>query len=83
MINGQTHSVKFHIVKKTAETILGYETCEKLNLVQRVYSMPIQIDSDIEKIIPKIFTGLGNLTGHHKIKVDKSITPVVQAPRKV
>ena len=72
---------KLIVLNKPAETILGYATCEKLNVVKRVFSMPIQIDSDIEKTFPKIFTGLEKLPGHHKITADKSVTPVVQAPR--
>ena len=80
-IKGQIHSVRFHIVKKPAETILGYETCEELNLVKRVYTMLPQ-HREVEKDFPKLFSGLGKLPGQHRITLNETVTPVVHPPRK-
>jgi hypothetical protein len=65
-----------------AETILGRESCDKLNLIKRVYTMTSP-EKDVEQQFPNLFTGLGKLPGEHTITVDKSMKPVVHAPRKV
>ena len=69
-------------MEQAAETILGFDTCKKLNLIQRVYSLK-QCVTDAEKQFPTLFTGLEKLRGEHHITVDSNIIPVVHAPRKI
>ncbi|KAH3713355.1 hypothetical protein DPMN_073145 [Dreissena polymorpha] len=60
---------------KNPETILGAETCSELNLVQRINTINQKksVPKDIEHKFPKIFEGLGCLSGKHHITVDPSV----------
>ena len=61
-----------------------------MNLVQRVQSVTQhEVKSENSDNIlsqpeyDELFKGLGCLPGEHSIKLDKSVTPTVQPPRKI
>ena len=67
-INGQIHSVKCHcIVDMPEEAILECESCEKLNLVRRAFSVTADKKHD-KKQLTHLFTGLGKLPGEQKLQ---------------
>ena len=78
----KTQRVTFHIEEQSPETVLGFESCEKLNLIQRVYSLKPCV-TDVEKQFPTLFTGMVMLPGEHHITLDSNVFPVVHAPRKI
>lgn len=83
-VKDKVHDIKFQIVDQTAETIIGAETCEKLQLVKRIHSVTeTKSINDILSKYPKIFNGLGCMPGKHHINIDKEIEPVIHPPRKV
>ncbi|XP_033756234.1 uncharacterized protein K02A2.6-like [Pecten maximus] len=81
--------VTFEVVRGNVKAILGAQTCSKMGLVQR--KQPSQVNEIRETSIPDdikhdygdIFKGLGCMPGTHTIKTDSTVTPVVDAPRKV
>ena len=81
-VRGKSYQIKFQIVDIDAETILGADTSESLELVCRIYTTQKQCRL-VEEKYPQLFEGLGKLPGVHKIQIDSSIEPVIHSPRKV
>ena len=72
----------FVVVDIDAVPILGLKTSAGLRLIQRVMS----ISDDIPDYVVEFrdcFGELGKLPNEHHIVIDKSVPPVVHAPRKV
>ncbi|XP_048255270.1 uncharacterized protein K02A2.6-like [Haliotis rufescens] len=90
---GKPYKTVFMVTPDNNRCILGVEDCERLNLVRRVYEINVdeknlnsQNSTKPEDILSEyqdVFTGLGCLPGEHTIKVDKGVTPVIEACRKV
>lgn len=71
----------------SAQPILGLRACTKLNLVKRVFAVTSpDTANDHDSLMEEYencFEGLGCLPGEHKIRVDKSVSPVVHPCRKI
>ena len=88
--NGKNYQLKLYVVDVKSPNILGEKSCTDMNLVQRVQSVTQHdaksVNSDNILSQPEydeLFKGLGCLPGEHSIKLDKSVTPTVQPPRKI
>lgn len=80
----ETYILEFKIAGVNSTPILGRQSCERLNLVKRIYS--ISTSDQLPSIVQEyrdVFEGLGCLPGKYKITIDSSHTPVVHAPRKI
>ncbi|CAC5356578.1 unnamed protein product [Mytilus coruscus] len=89
----QDHAVKFHIVDRNVQSVIGAKTCEAMKLLKRIHSItqtsnPQEttkpfLPEKLEQQYGDLFTGLGCLPGTHKIRINKTVAPVVHAPRKI
>ena len=71
------------MIDKTAPTILEDETSEKLGLIKKLFTMNAQhAEPDLAEQYKGLFSGIGCLPRDYLIKIDKSVTPIVHAPRK-
>lgn len=81
---GKFYIVDFQIVNSDVTPVLGLKSCQELNLVKRIYAVNNRKSSEeILNRFEDLFDGLGCLPGKHTIKIDKEVSPVVHAPRKV
>ena len=91
--NNQNYNVKFYIVNRDVQQVIGAKTYQVLKLVNRIHPIspnensPNKTDTylpvDVEKEYQNLFKGLGCLPGTHAIRVYETITPVVPLPRKI
>ena len=82
--NSSECNLDFYVVDLKSTPILGLSACKKLNLLQRVNE--IQADTTLESLLNNnsdIFNGIGTFEDKYHIELDKSVKPVVDAPRKV
>ncbi|CAC5403290.1 unnamed protein product [Mytilus coruscus] len=89
----QYHAVKFHILDRNVQSVIGAKTCEAMKLLKHIHSIsntsnPQEttkpfLPENMEQQYGDLFTGLGCLPGTHNIRINKTVTPVVQAPRKI
>ncbi len=83
---GQLLKTHMLIVEKSVQPILGLSTCEKLDLVRRVFVVTSQFKANETSFMEEykdVFEGLGCLPGEHRISIDDTVAPVVHACRKV
>lgn len=82
--NNVTHNECFLVVDNDTTPILGLETCIKLDLIKRVYSVSQdnQRDTFIERNID-IFDGLGRFPETLNIVLKSDATPVSRPPRRI
>nr|XP_029698987.1 uncharacterized protein LOC115251324 [Takifugu rubripes] len=75
------------VVDMGVQPILSLSTCIKLNLVKRVFVVTSSDTANTQESLMEeykdCFEGLGCLPGRHKIRVDKSVTPVAHPCRKI
>ncbi|CAC5388949.1 unnamed protein product [Mytilus coruscus] len=91
----QDHAVKFHIVDRNVQSVIGAKTCKAMKLLKRIHYIqslrPAIRKKRLKPFLPEkleqqygdLFTGLECLPGTHKIRINKTVAPVVHAPRKV
>ena len=80
---GRYTPARFEVVEQDVPSILGLKTCTEMNLIKRVDSIAHKPKDMLEEY-KDVFTGLGCIEGVvHRIKVDRSHTPVVHPPRRV
>ncbi|KAK3791835.1 hypothetical protein RRG08_026738 [Elysia crispata] len=82
---GEKYWMKF-IVTSTegAQTIIGLDSSEKLNLIRRVDEL--NNNKNIEDLVEKYkdaFGELGMLKTHYHMRIDENIEPIVSAARKI
>lgn len=82
-IKNQTYRCKFQVVQDRKPTILGGDTCEKMGLIKKCFSVKSKENSDLLETYSDVFEGIGCLPGKHKIDIDPSVTPKIHPPRKV
>ncbi len=83
---GQLLKTHMLIVEKSVQPILGLSTCEKLDLVRRVFVVTSQFKANETSFMEEykdVFEGLGCLPGEYRISIDDTVAPVVHACRKV
>ena len=80
---GRHYAIQFKVVDQNVPSILGLETCTKLNLVQRVDA----IEKRTQNIFSEyndVFNGLGCITNVvYHIEIDKQSNPVIHPPRRI
>ena len=80
---GRHYAIQFEVVDQNIPSILGLETCTKLNLVQRVDA----IEKRTQNILSEyndVFNGLGCITNVvYHIEIDKQSNPVIHPPRRI
>lgn len=77
------YELEFQIIERDSPAILGRESCTKLGLIRRVYSVDKKDNTDILSKYEDVFTGLGCVPGLHHIQLNPDVTPVIHPPRKV
>ena len=84
-INKTRYKLLFQVVKDSMPApLLGKVACVKAKLIVRVKVSEVkQENEDILSEYPDLFNGLGCLSGECHITVDKTVQPVVHAPRRV
>ena len=83
--NKNTQSTKtFVVTDSDTPTIIGLQTCQSMNLIQRVQNIKkINVDSLLDQYAD-VFKELGYLSQNkYSIKIDNSVTPVIAAARKI
>ncbi|XP_061193379.1 uncharacterized protein K02A2.6-like [Saccostrea echinata] len=78
---GKFYNLDFHVVNDDVSTVLGLNSCVEMNLIARVNTASNK-DAVLDEF-KDVFEGIGKIKGKYTIKVDKSVSPVVHAPRKV
>jgi hypothetical protein len=81
----QNYNTEFFIVDEDVKTLLGLPSCQQLDVVRLVDSVD-GVTASATSIIDEyadIFTGVGCLSGEHRIVVDPSVKPVIHAARRV
>ena len=61
------YDLEFQIIEKDSPAILGRESCTKLGVIRRVYSVDKTSNTDILSKDEDGFTGLGCVSGLHHI----------------
>ena len=78
---GKLTLLEFILVEQDLPFILGLESCLKLGLIKRIYSLEEELP---ETEYADVFECLGEIKGvQHKIQIDPNATPVVHPPRRV
>ena len=79
-----TSAVRFFVVSKEVQPILGLKDCTSLGLVQRVHTIQVPDLSKemIQVEFPDIFKGLGNI-GKYRITLKENAIPVIHQARRV
>ncbi|CAG2225676.1 unnamed protein product [Mytilus edulis] len=78
---------------RNVQSVIGDKTCEAMKLLKRIHvithtSTPHEttktlLPENLEQQYGDLFTGLGCLPGAHKIRINKTIAPVLHAPRNI
>lgn len=87
------HHLKF-IVVKSGPSLIGYQACERLGLVKRVFQLEqslqhreTQAADDVKDIrqctLPEVKDKLSSIPFTHEIKLQKDYVPVINAPRRI
>lgn len=63
-----------YVVQKLATPLLGLPAISDLKLLHVVDSV-IELEADMKTQYPKVFTGLGCLTGEYRIKLKEDAKP--------
>ncbi|XP_039755212.1 uncharacterized protein K02A2.6-like [Pararge aegeria] len=70
------YKLKFAVASISCQSVLGRQACTELGLVKRVHDINLSYYDNL-------FRGIGCLPGTYSIVIDKSVSPVVSAPRKI
>ena len=81
-LNRKTYPVEFFIVDTHSPSIIGLKTCERLDLIKRVYLVN-DVDPNLLEEFADTFGDIGCLPGEYKIKIDPSVDPVIEPPRRI
>jgi transposase InsO family protein len=90
---GNATKAEFYVADSQGPAILGLPTCTHLQVVQlncvidktpvcATSIEPINSKEDLLRLYPDRFEGIGNFKGTAHITIDKSVPPVIHAPRK-
>ena len=76
-----SYPVLCYVVKTKSPSILGLETCKRLNLIKRVMVVNQSSPEFLEDY--DVFEEIGLLNGEHDINCDQSVPPVINPPRRI
>ena len=81
---GQTVPILFIVVDSNSVPVLGLNTCDKLNLIKKVYQMSHDVNSySIQDEFSDCFGEIGCLNKIHHIEIRDDVKPVVVPVRKI
>ncbi|CAC5377387.1 unnamed protein product [Mytilus coruscus] len=66
----------------TSFKLQGFKASHELGLIHVIMTVQTDVDDPV-KSFPKVFTGLGCLEKPNHIKIDSSVNPVINPPRKI
>ncbi|CAC5362482.1 unnamed protein product [Mytilus coruscus] len=73
---------EFFVTDTNQSPLLGFKASHELGLIHVIMTVQTDVD-DPAKSFPKVFTGLGCLEKPYHIKIDSSVNPVINPPRKI
>ena len=76
-LNRKTYPAECFVVDTHSPSIIGLKTCEKLNLIKRIYLVN-DVDPSLLEEFADTFGNIGCLPGENKIKVDSSVDLVIE-----
>ena len=83
-----TGTLKVHVVNQDIQSLLGLSDCVKMQLVKissdvhEISLLPSEMDDILVEYQNLVDGTIGKLPAEYKIRVDPSITPVINPPRK-
>ena len=80
---GKYYDIKFQVVDKKVQPVLGLKSSVRLGLIKRVGEVKKMLNQDIQEKYADVFEGLGCIEGEQHIKIREDAQPVVHPPRKV
>lgn len=81
--NGLKSKLNFVIVQCECKTIIGWNSCEKLGLVKRVFGIQERSVQQIVSKYAKTFEGLGCLPYKAHLDIDSSVPPKICPVRRI
>ena len=83
-INIKGHDVKFQVIEE-GDPILGRDTCEKLNLIQRINSLTAKHEqgNNLMEEYKDVFSGLGCISKNYHLFTNPNVEPSVDPPRRI
>ncbi|CAC5418952.1 unnamed protein product [Mytilus coruscus] len=73
---------EFFVTDTNQSLLLGFKASNELGLIHVIMTVQTDVDDPV-KSFPKVFTGLGCLEKPYHIKIDSSVNPVINPPRKI
>ncbi|CAC5421269.1 unnamed protein product [Mytilus coruscus] len=73
---------EFFVTNTNQSPLLGFKASHELGLIHDIMTVQTDVDDPV-KLFPKVFTGLGCLEKPYHIKIDSSVNPVINPPRKI
>ncbi|CAC5381940.1 E3 ubiquitin-protein ligase DTX4 [Mytilus coruscus] len=73
---------EFFVTDTNQSPLLGFKASNELCLIHVIMTVQTDVDDPV-KSFPKVFTGLGCLEKPNHIKIDSSVNPVINPPRKI
>ncbi|CAC5379137.1 unnamed protein product [Mytilus coruscus] len=73
---------EFFVTDTNQSPLLGFKASHELGLIHVIMTVQTDVDDPV-KSFPKVFTGLGCLEKPYHIKIDSSVNPVINPPRKI
>ena len=84
MYKGTKHNLEFQVLDTPRNiNLLGREDAVKLKLIIRVNNVKVATESIIKEFDDVLGDEIGCLPGEYEIKIDKTVDPVIHAPRPV
>ena len=80
------HELDFYVTNSKQMSLLGFKASQDLGLIKVVLAVNSNNTFKLDRLIrehPKVFSGLGCLDKPYKIKIDNSVTPVINPPSKI
>ena len=82
-LNCMGHDLQFYVTDSRQTSLLGLKASQDLGLFVVLLAVNTNDLDRLNREHPKVFSGLGCLEKPYKIIIDPTVTPVVNAPRKV
>ncbi|CAC5394816.1 unnamed protein product [Mytilus coruscus] len=73
---------EFFVTDTNQSPLLGFKASHELGLIHVIMTIQTDVDDPV-KSFPKVFTGLGCVEKPYHIKIDSSVNPVTNPPRKI
>ena len=77
---GKQSKLKFVVVKTNAVPLLGFRSCQELNLIKVILAVD---NVKPEEEYQDVFKGIGLFPGEYHIKIDETVSPVVNPPCRI